>query len=124
MPSSATTASMSARWIFLVLSISSPPDLSIELEPDGKAPRLVATVAAAASHSRVHDTSDARRRAHVARPRAGRAHREQENWRYVATKLDEAARGASVVEVFALLRMVLAPSADRRQPRGRKFLRL
>jgi hypothetical protein len=51
-------------------------------------------------------------------------HREQENWRYVATKLDEAARGASVVEVFALLRMVLAPSADRRQPRGSKFLRL
>ena len=35
-------------------------------------------------------------------------HREQENWRYVATKLDEAARGASVVEVFALLRTVLA----------------
>jgi hypothetical protein len=35
-------------------------------------------------------------------------HREKENWRYVATKLDEAARGASVVEVFALLRTVLA----------------
>ena len=35
-------------------------------------------------------------------------HREHENWRYVATKLDEAARGASVVEVFALLRTVLA----------------
>ena len=34
-------------------------------------------------------------------------HREQENWRYVAIKLDEAARGASVVEVFALLRTVL-----------------
>jgi hypothetical protein len=34
-------------------------------------------------------------------------HRAQENWRYVATKLDEAARGASVVEVFALLRTVL-----------------
>jgi hypothetical protein len=34
-------------------------------------------------------------------------HREQENWRYVATKLDEAARGASVVEVFAVLRAVL-----------------
>ena len=35
-------------------------------------------------------------------------HREKENWRYVATKLNEAARGASVVEVFALLRTVLA----------------
>jgi hypothetical protein len=35
-------------------------------------------------------------------------HRENENWRYVATKLDEAARGASVIEVFALLRTVLA----------------
>jgi hypothetical protein len=34
-------------------------------------------------------------------------HREQENWRYVATKLDEAARGASVVELFAVLRAVL-----------------
>jgi hypothetical protein len=34
-------------------------------------------------------------------------HREQENWRYVATKLDEAARGASVVELFSLLRTVL-----------------
>ena len=37
---------------------------------------------------------------------AGR--REKETWRYVATKLDEAARGAPVVEVFALLRTVLA----------------
>ena len=35
-------------------------------------------------------------------------HREQENWRYVATKLDEAARGASVVEAFAVLRAVLS----------------
>jgi hypothetical protein len=35
-------------------------------------------------------------------------HREKENWRYVATKLDEAARGASVVEVFAVLRAVLS----------------
>jgi hypothetical protein len=35
-------------------------------------------------------------------------HREKENWRYVATKLDEAARGASVVEAFAVLRTVLA----------------
>jgi len=34
-------------------------------------------------------------------------HREKENWRYVATKLDEAARGASVVEAFAVLRTVL-----------------
>jgi hypothetical protein len=34
-------------------------------------------------------------------------HREKENWRYVATKLDEAARGASVVEVFVVLRTVL-----------------
>jgi hypothetical protein len=37
---------------------------------------------------------------------AGR--REKETWRYVADRLDETARGASVVEVFALLRMVLA----------------
>ncbi len=35
-------------------------------------------------------------------------HREKENWRYVATKLDEAAHGASVVEAFAVLRTVLA----------------
>jgi hypothetical protein len=35
-------------------------------------------------------------------------HREQENWRYVAAKLDEAARGASVVEAFAVLRTVLS----------------
>ena len=34
-------------------------------------------------------------------------HREKENWRYVATKLDEAASGASVVEAFAVLRTVL-----------------
>jgi hypothetical protein len=34
-------------------------------------------------------------------------HREKENWRYLATKLDEAARGASVVEVFAVLRTVM-----------------
>jgi hypothetical protein len=34
-------------------------------------------------------------------------HREKENWRYAAAKLDEAARGASVVEVFALLCTVL-----------------
>jgi hypothetical protein len=36
------------------------------------------------------------------------ATREKETWRYVATKLDEATRGAPVVEVFALLRTVLA----------------
>ena len=35
-------------------------------------------------------------------------HPEKENWRYVATKLDEAARGASVVKVFAVLRAVLS----------------
>jgi hypothetical protein len=36
------------------------------------------------------------------------ATREKETWRYVATKLDEATRGAPVVEVFALLRTVPA----------------
>jgi hypothetical protein len=35
-------------------------------------------------------------------------HREKENWRYVATKLDEAARGESVVELFTVLRAVMA----------------
>ena len=35
-------------------------------------------------------------------------HREKEIWRNVARKLDEVARGAPVVEVFALLRTVLA----------------
>jgi hypothetical protein len=33
--------------------------------------------------------------------------REKTTWRHVADRLDEAARGASVVEVFALLRTVL-----------------
>ena len=35
-------------------------------------------------------------------------HREKENWRYVATKLGEAASGASVVEAFVVLRTVLS----------------
>jgi hypothetical protein len=35
-------------------------------------------------------------------------HREKAAWRHVADRLDEAARGAPLVEVFALLRTVLA----------------
>jgi hypothetical protein len=35
-------------------------------------------------------------------------HREKATWRHVADRLDEAARGAPAVEVFALLRTVLA----------------
>ena len=35
------------------------------------------------------------------------SHREKEAWRYIADRLNEAAQGASVVEVFALLRTVL-----------------
>jgi hypothetical protein len=42
--------------------------------------------------------------------------REKEIWRYLAIKLDEAARGAPAVEVFALLRAVLAMEGIASQP--------
>jgi hypothetical protein len=44
-------------------------------------------------------------------------HHEQENWRYVATKLNEAARGASVVELFSLLRTVLTMEGIAHRPK-------
>jgi hypothetical protein len=36
------------------------------------------------------------------------AHRARDTWRYVATKLDEAARGAPVIDLIVPLRMVLS----------------
>jgi hypothetical protein len=44
-------------------------------------------------------------------------HREKAIWRHVADRLDEAARGAPVVEVFALLRTVLAMEGIANRPR-------
>jgi hypothetical protein len=54
---------------------------------------------AAARHSQSHDAQDTCRCTH--------ADRDKETWRYVAARLDEAARGGDVLDVTVPLRMVL-----------------